>query len=194
MAEKSSLNENKIYSDEYIAEIANSVRESLELECPYSPEKAIELLNGKIITSIEDTNIDACIKKDGTDSFIIHLNKHKPKKREFFTLAHELGHLFLHMGYLLDNEKWNSFSDREYQDSAFYRMSGIDGKPGRYAQEEHEANEFAANFLMPKEEFVLIAEKHLKDNKYDITPIAEYFNVSAPAVANRGKWLGIFAW
>jgi len=193
MAENPISIANKVYSDEYIAKVANSVRESLKLEIPYSPQKAVELLNGEIIDSIEDVNIDAYIKKNGTDSFVIHRNKNKNSElRDSFTVAHELGHLFLHMGYLLDDEKWNSIS--EYQDSAFYRMAGVDGKPGRYAQEEHEANEFAANFLMPKNEFIFVAKQHLENNKYNIKPIAEHFKVSAPAAANRGKWLGIFAW
>ncbi|GBU25372.1 hypothetical protein R83H12_02015 [Fibrobacteria bacterium R8-3-H12] len=193
MMENSISSANKIYSDEYIAKVANSVRESLKLDIPCSPQKAVELLNGEIIDSIEDVNIDAFIKKSGADSFVIHRNKNKNSElRDSFTIAHELGHLFLHMGYLLDEEKWNSIS--EYQDSAFYRMAGIDGKPGRYAQEEHEANEFAANFLMPKDEFIFIAKQHLENNKYNIKPIAEHFKVSVPAVANRGKWLGIFAW
>lgn len=193
MAENSISSANKVYPDGYIAKVANSVRESLKLEIPYSPQKAVELLNGEIIDSIEDENIDAYIKKNGTDRFVIHRNKYKCSElRDSFTIAHELGHLFLHMGYLLDDEKWNSIS--EYQDSAFYRMAGINGKPGRYAQEEHEANEFAANFLMPKNEFIFVAKQHLENNKYSIQPIADHFKVSVPAATNRGKWLGIFAW
>jgi len=183
---------NTYFPDEYIATVASTVRNSLGLKLPYSPEEAVRKLGGEIQETIEDEYIDAEIKKNGDDKFIIQLNKDKPENRKAFTLAHELGHLFLHMGFIIDEETWNSISD--YQDSAFYRMSGNNGMPGRYKQEEHEANVFAANFLMPEEEFIDVAYKHLDDNRCDIKSVANYFNVSEIAAINRGKWLGIFKW
>jgi Zn-dependent peptidase ImmA (M78 family) len=92
------------------------------------------------------------------------------------------------MGYLLDKVKWTSMSNNDFQDSAFFRMSD------NYTQEENEANEFAASFLMPKGEFIDIAKQHLSNNHYTIGPIADHFQVSEIAAINRGKWLGIFAW
>jgi Zn-dependent peptidase ImmA (M78 family) len=175
-------------SRERIGMIADSVRTSLGLECPYDPKEAVTLLNGEIRENIVDSNIDAVIKKNGVNSFIIFLNRTKPLVRERFTVAHELGHLFLHMGYLLEKTKWDSMSNNDFQDSAFFRMSD------NYTQEENEANEFAASFLMPKKEFLVVAKQNLDNSKYNIAPIAEYFNVSEPAAINRGRWLGIFAW
>jgi len=182
----------KTYSDDYIATIANKVRESLKLERPYSPEEVVKKLCGEINETINEEYVDAYIKKSGETSFIIQLNADRAKTRKSFTIAHELGHLFLHMGFLIDDEKWNAINE-DYQDSAFYRMSGHN-IPGFYAQEEHEANVFAANFLMPKDEFIRVANDNLDGNRYNLSPIAEYFDVSEPAVANRGKWLGIFKW
>jgi Zn-dependent peptidase ImmA (M78 family) len=176
-------------SRERIGMIADSVRTSLGLACPYVPEKAVALLNGEIqYISNLDHRIDAAIKKNGANGFIIYMNSHKPYVRERFTLAHELGHLFLHMGYLHEKTKWDSMTDNDFQDSAFFRLSD------NYTQEENEANEFAASFLMPKTEFMDIAKKNLFNNRYTIGPIAEHFQVSETAAINRGKWLGIFAW
>jgi Zn-dependent peptidase ImmA (M78 family) len=176
-------------SKEYIAKVADSIRNALDLPCPYDPFCAVKLLKGKIENRIGGDNaVDASIKKDGKKSFIIYLNPDKPYTRERFTIAHELGHLFLHMGFLLNKELWDSIPDGQLQDSWYYRVNG------KYTQNEHEADEFAASFLMPKDEFIEISKKHLSHNKYTIGPIAEYFKVSEIAVINRGKWLGIFKW
>jgi Zn-dependent peptidase ImmA (M78 family) len=185
--ERSFLEGEIMYSKERIGMIADSVRTSLGLTCPYDPEKAVTLLNGIIQPSI-DHRIDAAIKKNGDNGFIIYLNIYKPAVRERFTIAHELGHLFLHMGYLFDQTKWDLMSNNDFQDSAFFRMSD------NYTQEENEANEFAASFLMPKTEFITIAKQNLFNDRYTIGPIADHFQVSEIAAINRGKWLGIFAW
>lgn len=166
--------------------LAGKIRLALEMDTPpYSPEEAISKLNGTILYDIQDCNTDAYIEKIDEEHFRIHLNQYRHHNRERFTLAHELGHLFLHMGYIIDSEKWNSLS--EVEESVFYRdnTSSFD---------EYEANEFAASFLMPRDEFVAVAEKYLNENRYALEPISTYFGVSIDAIANRGKWLGIFQW
>lgn len=166
--------------------LAGKIRLALEMNTPpYSPVEAISKLNGTILYDIQDCNTDAYIEKIDEDHFRIHLNQYRHHNRERFTLAHELGHLFLHMGYIIDSERWNSLS--EVEKYVFYRdnTSSVD---------EYEANEFAASFLMPRDEFVTVAEKHLDKNRYALEPISTYFGVSTDAVANRGKWLGIFQW
>ena len=62
------------------------------------------------------------------------------------------------------------------------------------AQEEYEANEFAMAFLMPKNEFLEIAEKYLENNIYDCNKIAEYFDVELHIAIKRGQSLGIFSY
>lgn len=165
--------------------LAVSILETLDLKCPIDIEKVPELLNGKIKYVKEDIedNIEAKITKKN-DTFEIEILENKPEMRKRFSIAHEIGHLFLHMGYLIDSEKWNEVVD--YKDSVYYR----DG----YSQEEYEANEFAGAFLMPAEEFVKISKKYLIDGYYDIDEIAKYFKVSTQAASMRGKWLGIFDW
>jgi Zn-dependent peptidase ImmA (M78 family) len=178
-----------MYTKDTINKVADLVRTSLDLLCPYDPEMAVERLGGKIVQNIDDMAIDAYIKKDGDNSFIINLNSKKPFLRERFTIAHELGHLFLHMGYLINKELWTK-QEREFQDSVYYRYR----MSGNYDQEESEANEFAANFLMPRDEFVNKIYDTLVDNKVDISAIAQHFQVSQSAVLTRAKWLGYVEW
>lgn len=171
---------------EKINKIADTIREALELIIPpYDPSDAIKKLDGKILYDVFDNDIDAFIEKR-EDLFVLHLNPQKPNSRERFSIAHELGHLFLHMGYLIDQDKWKSFESR-FTDSILFRSDN-------YSSIEYEANEFAAAFLMPKEEFIIVAEENLDENLYYIESIAKYFQVSTLAASNRGKWLGLFEW
>jgi Zn-dependent peptidase ImmA (M78 family) len=58
------------------------------------------------------------------------------------------------------------------------------------SEEEFEANEFAAAFLMPEEDFKAAAKRA----NSVASEIALSFGVSADAALNRGRWLGIFPW
>lgn len=46
-----------------------------------------------------DSFSDGKIRKSGSDSFIIKVSPYQTEERRNFTIAHELGHLFLHMGF-----------------------------------------------------------------------------------------------
>jgi Zn-dependent peptidase ImmA (M78 family) len=177
-----------MFNKDVINNIADLVRTSLELSCPYDPEKVVQELGGQIIQDIDNMAIDAYIKKKDEDSFVISLNRKKPFLRERFTIAHELGHLFLHMGFLINKDLWKK--QEEFQDSVYYRYR----MTGNYNQEESEANEFAAAFLMPRDEFRSQIYKNLSNNKIDIRVIASYFQVSPSAVLTRAKWLGYVEW
>lgn len=169
---------------EYINDITRVIRETFKLETPIDLKLLVEQLGGKLFetTDIVD-NMEAKIEKLGS-SFEITIDQDKNEKRKRFSIAHELGHLFLHMGYLVNPEKWNNTI--EYVDSVYYRYG--------YNIEEFEANEFAACLLMPLEEFVDISQKNFKDGFYNIEEIANFFDVSTQAVSNRGKFLGLFGW
>ena len=65
---------------------------------------------------------------------------------------------------------------------------------GNYDEIEMEANQFAAAFLMPKEEYRNILYQNVNNNKIDIHIIAKHFGVSREAASNRGKWLGYLKW
>jgi Zn-dependent peptidase ImmA (M78 family) len=174
-----------MFSKETINKLADIVRNSCNLSCPYNPKIAIKKLNGRIIYDVENMAIDACIRKTGEESFIISLNNKKPFLRDRFTVAHELGHLFLHMGFLVNKELWEK-QDKEFQDSPYYRMS----MNYTYSQEEAEADEFASAFLMPIEEF----KKQIYNKRYknilNSEAIAKHFKVYPRKVFDRAKQLG----
>lgn len=115
------------------------------------------------------------------DSFIIYVSDEQGEQRRNFTIAHELGHLFLHMGYLIDRKLWEDNSN------TIYRRLGV-------SEMEYQANEFAASLLMPKNEYEKVMLENIEGNKVKTENIAKYFNVSIEAASNRGKFLGFLEW
>lgn len=164
--------------------LADSIRNQLHVTTPVDMQSIVANLNGTLKSiTFEDPSISGRIqKKDGT--FEISYNAEHSKSRSEFTIAHELGHLFLHMGYLVNPDKWDAID--EYYDSPKYRQG--------YSEEEYEANQFAGAFLMPSEEYREFVKKNSTDRKISINSIAAHFGVSFDAALTRGKWLGIFAW
>lgn len=166
-----------------INDFADRLRDALDLRVPVDVELAVERLGGKIAYD-ETLTYEAMIAKKG-ETFEIRLSETPvTEARKKFSIAHELGHLFIHMGYIISREKWERISD--YKDSAMYRYG--------HTEEEFEANEFAAALLMPAEMFRNVAEQHYDYGAFSIPGIAERFGVSREAAINRGRWLGIFSW
>lgn len=104
--------------------------------------------------------------------FQIHLSNHTSLDRDRFTVAHELGHYFLHYMY------WDA------QQQPVGRM-----KAARYGSgtTEYEANWFAASFLMPEADFRRASDELGKN----ISDIASRFGVSYSAAQVRLQALGI---
>ncbi|HBF4615863.1 TPA: ImmA/IrrE family metallo-endopeptidase [Clostridioides difficile] len=167
---------------ELINDITQDIIQTYKIQIPIvNINQVVDALGGKVI---EDSSLsgysDGFIRKVD-DSFEIVVSPYQPDTRKNFTVAHELGHLFLHMGYGIDDELWNS------QDGNQYFRSGNTNK-------EYQSNEFAAALLMPKHEYKRIMDENTVGNKVDTSKIAEYFNVSSYAASNRGKWLGYLQW
>jgi len=155
-------------------------------EFPIDPALIVRQLGGSISRRTLVPDVYAEIHRVG-GAFEVLLAPNQPETRERFTLAHELGHLFLHMNFL-DAEQWQAAGS--YLDGAFRRSDGD------YSEEELQANEFAASLLMPEPEFRRLAQENFDtgSSKYKLTGIANYFGVSLEATRNRGRWLGMFAW
>lgn len=167
-----------------IEKLANSVREQLHISTPVNVKEIISTLGGSVRSErFDDSSISGKIQRKGS-SFEISYNGAHSDERSTFTIAHELGHLFLHMGYLLDDEKWNNAE--EYCDSPMYRQG--------YSEEEYEANQFAGSLLMPSDEYRTFVKEHRKEGRIDVNSIATHFGVSFDAALTRGKWIGIFEW
>lgn len=165
-----------------ISALAELVRQSLDLKVPVDVVQAVELLGGtlKEIDSLANEP-EATIRRTG-ERFEIIIKKNCLATRKRFSLAHELGHLFLHMGYLLDPDAWGHSS--EYRDSVYHRFG--------YGIEEAEANLFAAAFLMPEKEFRSVVNELGNADKLPIRDLAQHFKTSAAAVLKRGEELGAF--
>lgn len=98
--------------------------------------------------------------KHEANRWTITLPLNTPKVRDNFTIAHELGHIII--GHELDKDK------------TVHRN-------GNKTREEFEANWFAAEFLMPEDEFSQTA----RECNFDERKLAEKFEVSRAAVLVR---------
>lgn len=162
-----------------INSLAEDVLSAYNISVPIENiDEIVEKLGGTI--QKEAFFSDGAVEKEG-NGFKIIVSPFQDEKRERFTIAHELGHLFLHMGYRTNNELW------EKQENNIYHRIGN-------SEKEYQANEFAAAFLMPATEYLSVLNKVAEGNMVDTSKIAEYFNVSIEAAANRGKFLGYLRW
>lgn len=168
-----------------IQELAEKIYGHLQLRIPVDAKAVAQGIGGTVSETETDLpeEIDAKIDKEG-ESFKITINANRPNTRNNFSIAHELGHLFLHMGYLVNPERWKSVN--KYTDSVYYRFG--------HGEEELEANEFAAAFLMPENKYKKAVKEFTKNGFCQILELAKYFDVSQEAALNRGRWLGIFSW
>lgn len=141
----------------------------------------VSALGGRVEESTDIENMsDGSIRKLD-DGFVIYVSPFQGSERRKFTIAHELGHLFLHMGYKINSELWNK------QENATYYRTGD-------SLMEYQANEFAAALLMPKKTYKKIMDQYTTGNKVETDKIAGYFGVSVSAASNRGKFLGYLRW
>ena len=163
----------------YISELAQCVMNAYDIKPPIKDMNSlVHQLGGIIEEKIDfDDLCDGTIQKSGPNNFIITISPFQNEKRKNFTIAHELGHLFLHMGFMTDRKLWST------QDEMVYERFGT-------SEQEYQANEFAATLLMPADEYKNIVDRYSKDNKVNMSKVAEYFNVSLSAAITRGRFLG----
>ncbi len=126
----------------------------------------------------ENADLGFTVKRD--EDIIIFTNSCSRLSREIFTLAHEIGHVILHIGDI------NSFID----DRITISGKNIDEK-------EQEANYFAACLLMPADDITRFIDLEIPDfqknglSVMDIVRIMSEFSVSFDMVLNRLESLGI---
>lgn len=127
-------------------------------------------------TEFLSNNRSGYIKKEADGSFTIGLNREDGSFRQRFTLAHELGHYYLHSDLL---EPGGAHFDRLY--------SGHNDSGALTEKDEAQANKFAAELLMPKsqvqQQWTTVRPEHWR--------LARDFEVSSSAMAWRLVNLGL---
>jgi Zn-dependent peptidase ImmA (M78 family) len=113
-------------------------------------------------------------------------NSHHSRVRQRFTIAHELGHLLLH-----------SFTVPHADHGFKLRFRNAESSEGSVL-EEIEANQFAAELLMPRELVVAEAGRlgldYADPDGEDLAVLAETFKVSKLAISIRvGNLAGVVA-
>ena len=145
----------------------------------FAKSKTIQTNPLDIVALLENLGIDVryeplengisgmLIKNVTTNKWIIYVNSLHHPHRQRFTLSHELAHYCRHTPIV-----------EEFVDKIFFRGS-------KFSSMEIEANRFAAELLMPANEFC---------NQVGISPkvedIAKHFQVSSAAVMYRAHELG----
>jgi Zn-dependent peptidase ImmA (M78 family) len=89
-----------------------------------------------------ETDVSAVLKRDG-DTAVIGVNSAHSAKRQRFSIAHELGHFFLHP----DENLFVDFGDRLNRSASVKYRNTLSSQATD--SEEIEANRFAATLLMP---------------------------------------------
>lgn len=124
--------------------------------------------------------------KEGIPTIWVNPIKNALEERKRFTLAHELGHLMLHIAPLGDLNNFKAISDINISFNRDENWSYV----------EMEANDFASQLLMPVN-FInakvndIISENSEISEKVLIEKLAEYFKVSKTAMENRLRKLGV---
>ena len=123
-----------------------------------------------------DDSLSGMIAKRG-NSVTLLVNESDPPYRKRFTIAHELGHHFLHL-----------LADGDFVDSTVDLFRDEDTPPEATGSRraEVQANQFAAALLMPGE-FVRESFAECKD----LNELARHFNVSESAMGFRLSRLGL---
>jgi Zn-dependent peptidase ImmA (M78 family) len=125
-------------------------------------------LGGEIVVDDRAESLEVRDKGD----FTVIIPTHTSQLRDRFTIAHELGHYFLH-----------------YRAPETHRVGeriSIFTRLGRNVAET-QANVFASNLLMPEEHF----KTAFKQLRGDMAMVARRFEVSVPAAKVRAEYLGL---
>lgn len=170
---------------------------------PYDPEKLVKALGGTcVIVPSDDWNPKwgtGYIKVLPEGSFEIGVPDTTHPNRDRFTIAHELGHLYLHLDYA-NQDKWKERvkNTQSYRNDEEYLIADSFMTRAGNDYNEYEANDFAAAILMPEKEFHKVTKEKtitLHDEiRCDTRAIADAFGVSREAAVIRGRFLGIFKW
>jgi predicted transcriptional regulator len=171
---------------EWVGKLVEQVCEAYDVITPVDLDKLLKQLNGKCEYVALLTSSKFSIRKTAADAFIISVPTFYPKRRQRFLIARSLGHLFMRMGYAMENDtRW----DETKIGSGISRYGTV--------QEECATYYFAMELLMPEAEFKNVCKKYTElDKTYvkvcDLHKVADHFQVTFDNAYHRGKTLHLF--
>lgn len=164
---------------ELIEEAAEMIRHEYSISCPVGDIKElVKMMGGEIHLVDEPLLIEGRVYKEKTGegcNFVIEVSKRATDRWLRCHVAEALGHLFIHMGYIYDPEKWDK--QKTYE---FYSNKDI--------EERCVADEFAEALLMPKRDMLRYVD-NVDGSEVNIFDAGEYFGVPAGSVLARCKTL-----
>lgn len=166
----------------HIEERAESILKDQNLfSVGFSVKKLVNQLSIGLVEKTFDSDISGLLAIGQNNQAIISVNFLEDEKRQRFTIAHELGHYFLH------SKDQPLFIDKPLR--VMYRNNA--STTGEI-QKEREANAFAAALLMPKQ-LVVDELNSCDDNKIDLVKhLSKRFKVSEQAMSFRLSNLGYY--
>jgi Zn-dependent peptidase ImmA (M78 family) len=150
-------------------------------KAPIDIEAIARHLRAQVVEEKLDRSVSGMLYRDG-DQVVIGVNSAHVDRRRRFTVAHEIGHLVLHKGrpLVLDHVRVN------FRDANSSTASDL---------EEIQANAFAAEVLMPRDQVIASAKRLLEDRTATDAAILKYlaqgFDVSDQAMEYRLINLGL---
>lgn len=167
-----------------------------DIKAPIDPMKIAEHFNIKLISN-KFMELDGLSQFDGEILEIRY--KPKNKNRDRFTIAHELGHIFLHFS---DGKKFE-FQDKSIKDgydnendNEIINLQPVIFKAAREENStsilEREANIFAGELLIPKVKIDELKSNLSENHRYKQSSLCQYFQVSNGAMYHTmnhyGEW------
>lgn len=136
----------------------------------------------EILSFSPNEDLSGVIEFDKKENkFIIFINTNKPKTRQYFTIAHELGHYFLHQEIIKEEEVIIDGENSLDGNKALFRLNNYN-----FTKIETEANNFAATLIMPAN-----SVKDAWNTFKNVEECARIFNVSISAMSIRLEKLNL---
>lgn len=163
-----------------------------EINAPIDLEKIVDFIGAKLNVSVDFDRISTAgsvsLNNEHAEIWINPIeNNYEPRKR--FTIAHEIGHLIRHIS--------PDTGVKEFIDT----KKTLNRKGSYWDSKEYEANNFAAQLLMPlkliKQQGNQLISEYKAEHQVDNMPLSVFvsqmankFNVSEPAMRFRLKNIG----
>lgn len=163
-----------------VHDFAERVAKSLSFGAGDPVEPLVARLGGRLVFRDPigfESSLPESIRVQPDRTFTIYLPTMTSLVRDRFTVAHELGHYFLHYPLVRERDPTASMVATRW----------VDMSDPVQQRAEWEANWFAAGFLMPADQFKAV---HAKFDG-EVYNLASHFVVSTQAAEIRAKTLGL---